>query len=55
MKSKVEKKEKNKYLLSIGKKDLNESDMIFGFIASKKELRDLYLQLRDIFSNNEKN
>jgi hypothetical protein len=55
MKSKVEKKEKDKYLLSISKKDLNESEMIFGYVLNKKELRDLYLQLRDIFSNNEKN
>lgn len=52
MKSNVEKKGNN-YLLSISKVDFNDSEMIFGFGSTKKELRDLYLQLREIFTNEE--
>jgi hypothetical protein len=50
MNSNVEKKG-SKYLLSISKTDFEDSELIFGFGATKKELRDLYLQLREIFTN----
>ena len=46
----IKKLANGKYFVTIFKKDFNGNDQSFGFTFEKDDMRNLYIQLREIFS-----